>query len=66
VAASHWQAVVDGEEDSLPLDFDTFVPSHDLSLPVSSEPPAAPDPSFFVPGSLTTTVSRDEASVSAM
>ncbi|KAG1725551.1 uncharacterized protein EDB91DRAFT_1254692 [Suillus paluster] len=55
------QAVVDGEENSVPFDFDTFVPSYDPSLPVSSEAPTAPDPSFFVPAPSTTMVSRDEA-----
>ncbi|KAG0703059.1 hypothetical protein DFH29DRAFT_464174 [Suillus ampliporus] len=52
------QAAADGEEDSAPLDFNTFVPSYDPSLPVSSEAPAAP---FFVPAPSTTMVSRDEA-----
>jgi len=59
-AASH--AAADEEEDSAPLDFNTFVPSHDPSLPMPSEPlAAAPNPSFFVPAPSTTMVSRDEA-----
>lgn len=49
------------EEDSAPLDFNTFVPSYDPSLPVSSEPPAASGSSFSVPAPSTTMVSRDEA-----
>lgn len=49
------------EEDSAPLDFDTFVPSYDPSLPVPSEAPAAPESSFFIPAPSTTMVSRDEA-----
>ncbi|KAG2364747.1 hypothetical protein BDR07DRAFT_1354715 [Suillus spraguei] len=48
-------------EDSAPLDFDTFVPSYDPSLPAPSEAPAAPESSFFIPAPSTTMVSRDEA-----
>lgn len=54
------QAAATEEEDSAPLDFDTFVPSYDPSLPVPSEAPAAPE-SFFIPAPSTTMVSRDEA-----
>ncbi|KAG1889217.1 hypothetical protein F4604DRAFT_1915074 [Suillus subluteus] len=49
------------EEDSAPLDFDTFVPSYDPSLPVPSEAPTAPESSFFIPAPSTIMVSRDEA-----
>lgn len=55
------QAATAEEEDSAPLDFDTFVPSYDPSLPVPSEAPAAPESSFFIPAPSTTMVSRDEA-----
>lgn len=55
------QAAAAEEEDSAPLDFDTFVPSYDPSLPVPSEAPAAPESSFFIPAPSTTMVSRDEA-----
>lgn len=60
VDSSASQAAAD-EEDSAPLDFDTFVPSYDPSLPVPSEPPAAPESSFIIPAPSTTMVSRDEA-----
>ncbi|OJA08890.1 hypothetical protein AZE42_07838 [Rhizopogon vesiculosus] len=53
-------ATVEGE-DSAPLDFDTFVPSYDPSLPTSSAHPSAPESSFFVPAPSTIMVSRDEA-----
>ncbi|KAG2160220.1 uncharacterized protein EDB93DRAFT_1244973 [Suillus bovinus] len=55
------QAAAVEEEDSAPLDFDTFVPSYDPSLPVPSEAPAAPESSFFIPAPSNTMVSRDEA-----
>jgi hypothetical protein len=55
------QAAAAEEEDSAPLDFDTFVPSYDPSLPVPSEVPAAPESSFFIPAPSTIMVSRDEA-----
>lgn len=55
------EAAAAEEEDSAPLDFDTFVPSYDPSLPVPSEAPAAPESSFFIPAPSTTMVSRDEA-----
>lgn len=48
-------------EDSAPLDFDTFVPSYDPSLPAPSEAPAVPESPFFIPAPSTTMVSRDEA-----
>ncbi|KAG2357403.1 hypothetical protein BDR07DRAFT_1248986, partial [Suillus spraguei] len=48
-------------EDSAPLDFDTFVPSYDLSLPAPSEAPAALKSSFFIPTPSAIMVSRDEA-----
>jgi hypothetical protein len=55
------QATAAEEEDSAPLDFDTFVPSYDPSLPVPSEALAAPESSFSIPAPSTTMVSRDEA-----
>ncbi|KAG1809954.1 uncharacterized protein HD556DRAFT_1452690 [Suillus plorans] len=55
------QAATAEEEDSAPLDFNTFVPSYDPSLPVPFEAPAAPESSFFIPAPSTTMVSRDEA-----
>lgn len=55
------QATAADEEDSAPLDFDTFVPSYDPSLPVPSEAPAVPESSFSIPAPSTTMVSRDEA-----
>ncbi|KIJ59809.1 hypothetical protein HYDPIDRAFT_32797 [Hydnomerulius pinastri MD-312] len=46
------------EPDTAPLDFNTFVPSHDPSLPIPSEPPQL---NSFIPAPSTTMVSRDEA-----
>ncbi|KAF9242365.1 hypothetical protein BU15DRAFT_43961 [Melanogaster broomeanus] len=51
------------EPDTAPLDFQTFVPTHDPSLPISSD--SAPQP-FFVPASSTTMVSQDEAFSNAL
>lgn len=53
--------IVDGDADNTaPIDFDTFVPTHDPSL---SEPNTAGSnaPEFFLPPASTSMVSRDEA-----
>ncbi|KIK99203.1 hypothetical protein PAXRUDRAFT_132578 [Paxillus rubicundulus Ve08.2h10] len=61
------------ESNTAPLDFHTFVPTHDPSLPVPSDfMPRAPAQvaqsasPFFVPASSTTMVSRDEAFSNAL
>ncbi|OCH84688.1 hypothetical protein OBBRIDRAFT_798867 [Obba rivulosa] len=66
VNGSHTQA--DGEvgEDSTPLDFNTFVPSHDPSLAASflPHPSAAPGPEYsqsYLPSPSGPMVSQDEA-----
>jgi len=59
-------AVVEDEDNTAPIDFDTFVPTHDPSLPVVSEQPPSTckqhkGPGFFSPPSSTSMVSQDEA-----
>ncbi|KAH7884024.1 hypothetical protein F5I97DRAFT_1635326 [Phlebopus sp. FC_14] len=51
------------EDDTTPLDFGTFVPTHDPSLSGPSKPPPATQssPAIFIPSPSTTMVSRDEA-----
>lgn len=63
-AESHPSAATDS--DSKPLDFDTFVPSHDasLDLPVPPAPSGVPGPNFatqFLPEPQGPMVSADEA-----
>ncbi|KAH7911828.1 hypothetical protein BJ138DRAFT_1149746 [Hygrophoropsis aurantiaca] len=51
-------------EDSSPLDFNTFIPTHDPSLPTPTEPPVVQNdasPSYFIPDPPTSMVSQDEA-----
>ncbi|KAF8845542.1 hypothetical protein BDN67DRAFT_1007381 [Paxillus ammoniavirescens] len=61
------------ESNTAPLDFHTFVPTHDPSLPVPSDfvPQASAQVAqstspFFIPASSTTMVSRDEAFSNAL
>ena len=60
---AHEQVDGDPEPDTAPLDFDTFVPTHDPSLAVPSGATTAP---FFVPPPSSSTVSRDEAFSNAL
>ncbi|KIM52368.1 hypothetical protein SCLCIDRAFT_1164107 [Scleroderma citrinum Foug A] len=59
-------AVVEDEDNTAPIDFDTFVPTHDPSLPgVLEQPPSTfkhhKEPGFFSLPPSTSMVSRDEA-----
>ncbi|PBK61907.1 hypothetical protein ARMSODRAFT_1025252 [Armillaria solidipes] len=49
----------DGGGDSKPIDFNTFVPSHDASLDTEDDPAAGP--SYSLPEPPTETVTQDEA-----
>ncbi|KAK0245246.1 hypothetical protein EDD85DRAFT_943651 [Armillaria nabsnona] len=48
-----------GDGDSKPINFDTFVPSHDASLDTGDDPVTGP--SYSLPESPTETVTQDEA-----